>query len=121
MPKLYYFDQLKFEEIIKDLKENELKNVSITGNKLSADLTTDHPGVLMLTIPYDKGWTVKVDGKKVESLALQDALLGIEVSEGVHQIELEYTPLGFKTGVILSLISFSGIFIHYRLNKKRNI
>lgn len=121
MPKLYYFDQLKFEEIIKDLKENELKNVRITGNKLSADLTTDHPGVLMLTIPYDKGWTVKVDGKKVESLALQDTLLGIEVSEGVHQIELEYTPLGFKTGVILSLISFSGIFIHYRLNKKRNI
>ena len=33
----------------------------------------------MTSIPYEPGWTIKVDGKKVEPIALADALIGIRV------------------------------------------
>ena len=53
-------------------------------------------------MPYEKGWTVRVDGKKIETTKVLSSMLGAKVSAGHHTIELEYIPEGFVTGFIVS-------------------
>ena len=55
---------------------------------------------------YDKGWTVKIDGKKVKTKALGKAFLTVKVPEGKHKVSLTYVSFGFKEGAILSVAGF---------------
>lgn len=60
--------------------------------------------MLLLTIPYDDGWTAYVNGEKVEAHKLQDIFTGIRVTSGINTIEMKYTLPGFKIGVIFSCL-----------------
>ena len=57
----------------------------------------------MTTIPYDEGWQVYVDGEKVETYQVLDALIAFDVEgEGVHTVEMNYMPRIYKIGMIVS-------------------
>ncbi len=59
--------------------------------------------VLFLSIPYDKGWELLVDGRPHELLGLLDgSFLGARLTPGTHELILRYTPRGRKAGIILS-------------------
>ncbi len=68
--------------------------------------TIDMPAnkVLFTSVPYDKGWTVFVDGEKVEYYAIGEALIGFDVPEGVHAIEMKYVPVGLYLGIGISVV-----------------
>ena len=75
---------------------------------------------IIFTIPYDEGWNIKIDGKKIDKIETQDALMAVKCSEGSHKIEMNFTPKGFKLGTI---ISFVGIIILaiYKLRYRNTI
>ncbi len=72
------------------------KGVDLTTGKRSASgtFTADKDQVLVTTIPYDKGWRVKIDGKKLPQKAFKDAFLSVPVSAGTHTIQFSYLPEG---------------------------
>ena len=41
---------------------------------------------MFLSIPYEKGWSVYIDGKKADTFKVLHSMLGVEVSEGNHDI-----------------------------------
>ena len=49
-------------------------------------------GTLFLTIPYDEGWTVMVDGKEAITRPVWKAFTGVELTAGTHTVELRYYP-----------------------------
>ncbi|MBO4927891.1 MAG: YfhO family protein [Clostridiales bacterium] len=59
----------------------------------------DQDKLLLTTIPFEDGWAAYVDGQKVQLQAYQDAFLSIPVSSGTHNVELKFTPPGFKAGL----------------------
>ncbi len=61
--------------------------------------------LLFLSIPYDKGWKLKVDGESRKAEAIGEAFLGVELEPGEHDISLIYTPPGYQLGLLLSLLS----------------
>ena len=64
--------------------------------------------LLYTSIPYNAGWSVYVDGKKVAKeniVQLADALLAIKVSEGDHEIEFSYSVPALKGGLAISLFT----------------
>lgn len=59
-------------------------------------------GNLLLTIPYDTGWTAWVNGEKVDIKEGANALSIIPVSKGENEIKLVYKVPGVVTGRCLS-------------------
>lgn len=72
---------------------------------LSGTVNAAKSGVLFTSIPYDEGWTVKVDGKKVETFAACDAMLAFDLGAGEHTVELSFFTVGLIPGIILSIVS----------------
>ena len=60
---------------------------------------------MFTSVPYEEGWTVRVDGSIIEPEIIGEAFIGVCVSEGEHTIEMSYSPKGMKTGAICSLMS----------------
>lgn len=71
-------------------------------------------GLLFTTIPYDSGWTVKVNGQVVEPEIAQDTFLAIPISAGDNDIEMSYLPPGLIIGTGVSLVSIA-LYIFFAL------
>lgn len=114
----YSLDINNFKEQINILKNNQFLNIEEnSGDYIKANIDVkDDTKMLYTSIPVDKGWTIKVDGKEVESIEIFDSLIGLELSAGYHTIEFSYTPRGLYLGGIVSLVSIVLVFV---LKKKK--
>ena len=71
-----------------------------------------------MTIPYSKGWQIKVDGNPSEFQEAGGALIGIPLQPGSHDITMRFTPPGFTIGCIISAVFFLILIGVMILNKK---
>jgi len=94
-----------FERDVEILKKNTMKVDRFDDSSIHGTIHVDEAGVMCTSIEYDKGWTVKVDGKKVEPLALNGALLALDLEAGDHEISMSFMPSGLLPGIFLSVIS----------------
>ncbi len=112
----------KFIEGYNILKNQSLEVNEFTDTKISGTITSNENGVLYTSIPYDTGWTVTVDGEKLDSEELLDigkALLGINLSEGTHTVEFEYSPKGLKIGIGISVVGLIILLLYIFIIRKR--
>ena len=80
--------------------------------------------LIHISIPYDSGWVVKIDGKRVETDKTLNALLAFEISSGEHEVELKYSPTSFTYGLIITvcgLITFAAAIIIVKPESVMNI
>ncbi|MBQ1993147.1 MAG: YfhO family protein [Lachnospiraceae bacterium] len=79
---------------------NHYDETSISG---SINVTT--PGQLVLSVPYEPGWTLTVDGVEQNIDLFEDVFISTYLDSGNHEIYLSYYPQGLNAGIILSVIS----------------
>lgn len=96
------------------------KNVRLTANKISAEITLENPQNIFLSIPYSKFWMAKIDGIPAEPLLSNVAFTELKIPAGSHTVELYYQNKAFYAGAIISILALAS-FILYFLRKKRNI
>ena len=114
--KWYQIDYDKYIEAINELKKNEFnitkynKDNHIEGN---IDVNNDK-NVLLLTIPYDKGWNIYVDDNKVNYDICFDSFICLDLDKGKHNIKMNYVPSGFIVGLIISSLAFIVTIIYIR-------
>ena len=98
-------DEDIYEEAVSILAENGMNVKEMKGNVFKGEIETGKDGLLLLTVPYDKGWKITVDGKKASPKVVLDTFIGLKLDKGIHQVEMTYSPPGFIAGVLISLIS----------------
>jgi len=65
--------------------------------------TTENAPTVFTTIPYDEGWTVRLDGEEVEIYKALDALIAFDTTPGTHTLELKYEPKAFTYGLAITI------------------
>lgn len=95
-------------------------DLNTTKHGASGTVNASEDKTLVTTIPFDEGWTAKVDGKKVKISAFQDAFVSIHVAKGKHTVTFSYTPEGFVPGILISIASITlfGLYLFLRRPKK---
>ena len=107
---VYYEKNEVIEKDYEILSKNQVDLKEISSSHYEGKINTEKENTYILfTIPYDKGWKIAVDGKKINTIVMQDALMGVLIdSPGEHEITMNFVPYGFYAGVI---ISASGIIL----------
>ena len=114
--KIYYLDYKNVVNEINKLKKEQLE-YKIESNKLKGTIKTTG-GTLLLTIPYENGFKIKVDSKSTNYEKVLDSFIGIELTEGEHEIIVEYEQPGLKFGIIVSGLSIITIMIFLKKGEK---
>ncbi len=100
---VYTCSNAAYQAVVDQLAESQLEDVKAEGNTLSGTIDVKEAGTMLLTIPYDEGWKILVDGEETEASCVGGALIGIHLDEGVHTINMRYTPLGLIPGCVITL------------------
>ena len=83
-----------------------MENVSYYDNCLFGTIETDEDSFVVLSLPYDNGWKIKVNGEQVNYIECNGGVIGFNVLEGNNNIEMYFTPKGFFLGAALSFVGF---------------
>ncbi len=94
----------------------------MTDNTISGSIEAAQGSWLITSIPYDQGFTILVDGKKVPDQKVNTAFLGCRLPVGNHKITITYHAPGLNAGTCVSMLGTLLFLIlltvwHYKNNK----
>ncbi len=119
----YRFEEAGLKAIYEKLNAHPLNLEIYDEDAMMGTIDAGDGGTLFLSIPYDEGWTIKVDGKKAITRPVWKAFTGVELTEGTHTVELEYSPQGLNQGICISITAVIILSViaaaEYRKRKKK--
>ena len=84
-----------------------------TSHVLEGKINVSKDGYFITRIPYEKGYTMYIDNKKVNAEKVNQAFLGCRISKGTHQIKITFTPPGYTLACIISTIGVILLALFY--------
>lgn len=101
---VYTLDYSKIAELRSGLDELDFDMDRTHGDVIAGTINCRQDGWFELTVPYDEGFSVLVDGVKREYEMVDKAFIGFPLEKGEHDIEITFTPPLQKEGKALSLV-----------------
>lgn len=98
------FDPVVFQKGRKVLAQSVLHAEVAAEGKLSGTIQVEEAGVFYTSIPYEPGWTAKLDGTEVEITPVGDAFIAFKIPQGEHTVELTFTQPGLAVGLGISVV-----------------
>ena len=114
----YAYHHDVFDIAFKTLNAQGLEITKFEDTHIEGTINAKEDGLMYTSIIYDRGWKAYVDGKEVEISSINEALIAIPVTAGVHEIELKYCPENFVLGIAITVISI-GILTFLIIMDKR--
>jgi Bacterial membrane protein YfhO len=88
-------------------------------DRLVVDAAVERPGLLVVTDAWYPGWTATVDGRQADVERVDYVFRGVRVEPGEHRVELEFRPLSWRLGWIVSLLALIALVAAVALPRRR--
>lgn len=79
--------------------------------ELAGDVSSPDAAVLLVAMPYDPGWSARLDDVATSSFVADYGLTGILVPPGLHTLHFNFRPPGRTLGNWLALASFGFLLV----------
>ncbi len=86
-------------------RSERLSGIEISDNELSGHIDMNSPGELILSVPYEPGWKLYIDGNEADIRLFDGLWISAHLEKGPHDIRISFFPKGFRSGVVISLLS----------------
>lgn len=119
---IYQLNEEVLKEVLDVLSQQHLENVVWESDYISGDITMENAGRLVLSVPYEEGWHVKINGVETTGELFGGCLAAFDLEPGEYTIEMKYCPVGAVAGMLvstLSFVTFAGIMMWRRKKDKR--
>lgn len=117
---VYMMDKELLDEVLNKLSKQYLTQVEYDSTHVSGKLSLQEAGRLILSIPYEDGWNVLLNGEKTEPALFGGALMAFDLEPGEYVLSMSYVPKGKYAGIGVSAVSiviFAGLSF---FGRKRN-
>lgn len=113
-------DPAALQQAVDTLRSREVTIAEHSSSGLKGSFYAEKDSTLFFSIPYDKSWQIRVDGKRlpVDEVGGK-AFLAAAVKAGEHSLELRFKPEGFNAGLAITLASIL-ILIALLIDDKKN-
>ena len=95
----------------RQLRKRGLSVESMTPGQVVGSIVSDVPGILVLSIPFARGWTISIDGENRPVYKANLGLLATDIAAGTHRVELRYALPGFTTGLALGALALLAMLL----------
>ena len=123
-PVFYALNLDVFEQIINELRTSEFIPTVFEDGRIEGEYTAKDDGNLLLSIPYDEGWNVTVNGTAAELTPAADkGLSSLNMQKGANRIVMTYKTPGALAGLAVSLATAAaliaaGLFARYKKSRR---
>lgn len=123
-PVFYALNLDVFKQIMNELKTSEFIPTVFEDGRIEGEYTAKDDGNLLLSVPYDEGWNVTVNGTAAELAPAADKGLScLSVQKGANRIVMTYKTPGALAGLAVSLATAAalvaaGLYARYKKSRR---
>lgn len=109
-PVFYALNLDVFKQIINELKTSEFIPTVFEDGRIEGEYTAKDDGNLLLSVPYDDGWSVTINGTATElTPAVDKGMSCLRVQKGANKIVMTYKTPGALAGLAVSLATAAAL------------
>lgn len=123
-PVFYALNLDVFEQIMNELKTSEFVPTVFKDGRIEGEFIAKDDDNLLLSVPYDEGWNVTVNGTAAELTPAADkGLSSLNIQKGANRIVMTYKTPGALAGLAVSLATAAalvaaGLFTRYKKSRR---
>lgn len=123
-PVFYALNLEVFKQIIDELKTSELVPAVFEDGMVEGEYTAENDCNLLLSVPYDDGWSVTINGAVAELTPAADKGMScLRVQKGTNKIVMTYKTPGAFAGLAVSLATAvalvtAGLFARHKKSRR---
>lgn len=100
----YALDLKELKKVTSELKADKPEYLRVRNGDIKVRARVKEAGnSLYLSVPCDKGWTVKLNGDDVQTRMIGDCLYSIPLKKGRNVLVMHYRVPGLAKGLVLSI------------------
>ena len=92
-----------FDEGLQQFSASSMMTTRVTDTEIEGAIQVEKEGLIYLSVPYDDGWKLEVDGTHAKIVPVGGAMIAARLTPGVHAIHLYYVAPGFHLGRNITL------------------
>ena len=100
------------------LNASTLRLTEFSTTRVEGIINCNRDGLLYTSIPQDGNWKAVVDGEKVEPVLVGDAMIGLNLTKGSHEIVFVYENTAFTYGTLISVVCLLSFLALIYLNDR---
>ncbi len=104
-------------DLIKDIKDSvdefKFDKDKTKGDIIKGNISVKEDSILSISIPYDKGFNIYIDGKLTNYYKINNAFIGVDIKKGQHNIKIEYKAPYKNISLVISLSGIILLIINY--------
>jgi len=110
-----------WQESVRRLKQNACDRFETTRSGFRAHIDAKEAGLVIFTIPHDKGFSATLDGEKAEIIPCDVSFMGVWVEPGEHEIVFTYRTRMLTLGIAMSALAAAALGGYVILAKKKKL
>lgn len=106
-PMIYGLSMNDLDASLDALRQNGMQIASHKSGRITGTIPLSAGQSIVTSIPYDKGWTVRIDGKKVPTTCFANTFLAVSgedlstITPGKHTVTFSYRSPGILSGLAI--------------------
>ena len=108
-----------WQESVARLKQNACDGFDAAADGFIAHIDAKEAGILVFTIPFDKGFSAAIDGRQADVIPCDVAFMGVWVEPGEHEIVFTYRTRGLALGLLMSVGAAIVLAAHVFICRRR--
>ncbi|MBQ7059409.1 MAG: YfhO family protein [Firmicutes bacterium] len=113
-----YSKEQYFDDCLEHRAET-VDNLKRTRTGVVCETNFQEKRFVFFSIPYDFGWSLKIDGQEADLEKVNVGFMGFRVDAGYHEIELIYETPGLKIGIFVSLAAILMFAVYMLINEEK--
>ena len=106
--------QDRYYEPAKALQQTGLHIEQFSSSHISGRIYPREAGILVFSIPYNRGWSLKIDGENTPMIRANFGMLATPVQAGTHAVELDFRVPGQREGVLIGALGLALLALRRR-------
>ena len=109
------------DDYIENRRAHSFNCETFIKNRIEGSVSNDKDSILFFSIPYDKGWSIYVDGVKSELMKVNYGFIGTYLPAGDHDVILQYRMPHINISIVITIVGMIAIvawFIYWRRKEK---
>ncbi len=118
--KLYSLNQDVVDKYYDKINQSVFRVSSFEDTEITGSVDAKEDGILYTSIPYYRGFKVYVDGEKAEIVKVGNAMIGVRIDKGTHDIRITYRTYGLVTGLMITAIGWILVAVFIIRRRRKN-
>ena len=113
---------IKNGQLVSDIENARTLDMQTGKNEIVGRYTAEGGECVFLSVPYDRGMKLKINGKRAELYEVYDGFTAFYLKAGENEISITFTPQGFGFGVAACVVGLglcAALIAWWILKKKR--